>query len=239
MKNVVVIAPHPDDETLGCGGTIAKKVLNGDKVFVVFMTDGRYALTDIGVKSCPDPIRLKEIRIEEALRAARVLGLQEKNIFFLEVEDTLLQRYKRYAKGMLLKILKENPPSEIYYPQKLEYNEDHRAANIIVKEVLNQLDTHPIAGYQYAIAWNFPFSTMLRILGENAFYLSMSMLFNCNLIRSDISKFLLIKRAAIEQYASQLNLLSSDQKRPVLEQSFVRIFLKNEEKFFVYFRGSK
>lgn len=32
-KNVVIVTPHPDDETLGCGGTILKHVEHGDKIF--------------------------------------------------------------------------------------------------------------------------------------------------------------------------------------------------------------
>ena len=39
-KRVLVCVAHPDDETIGCGGTIAKHLKNGDKVFCVSMTDG-------------------------------------------------------------------------------------------------------------------------------------------------------------------------------------------------------
>ena len=40
MRNVLVVAAHSDDEVLGCGGTIAKHIANGDKVTVMYMTDG-------------------------------------------------------------------------------------------------------------------------------------------------------------------------------------------------------
>ncbi|WP_058369821.1 PIG-L deacetylase family protein [Psychrobacter sp. ENNN9_III] len=39
MKNVLVVAPHADDEVLGCGGTIAKHVRHGDNVYVAIMTN--------------------------------------------------------------------------------------------------------------------------------------------------------------------------------------------------------
>ena len=38
MSNVLVIAPHPDDETLGCGGTLLKHLDNGDKLYWLIMT---------------------------------------------------------------------------------------------------------------------------------------------------------------------------------------------------------
>ena len=38
--NVLVIAPHPDDEVLGCGGTIAKHAKEGDKIYLCVVTKG-------------------------------------------------------------------------------------------------------------------------------------------------------------------------------------------------------
>ena len=40
MNNILVVVAHPDDEALGCGATIAKHTKSGDKVQVVFITDG-------------------------------------------------------------------------------------------------------------------------------------------------------------------------------------------------------
>ena len=39
-KNILVVAAHPDDEVLGCGGTLIKYKNNGYKINIVFFTDG-------------------------------------------------------------------------------------------------------------------------------------------------------------------------------------------------------
>ena len=46
-KRIVVFAPHPDDETLGTGGTIVRKLNEGYEVVIVVLTDGRYAFSTV------------------------------------------------------------------------------------------------------------------------------------------------------------------------------------------------
>ena len=40
MKKIFIVAAHPDDEILGCGATILKHIDNGDKVYVLFVSEG-------------------------------------------------------------------------------------------------------------------------------------------------------------------------------------------------------
>ena len=74
MNNIVlIVAAHPDDEVLGCGGTIAKHINKGDKVHVVFMTNG------VGSRNTSS----KEIqeRQQAAKNAANILGVSSTQQF--------------------------------------------------------------------------------------------------------------------------------------------------------------
>ena len=64
--NVLVVAPHPDDETIGCGGTLCLHQQRGDRVVVVFLTSG-----ELGLKHLP-PQEAWTIREKEANAAARI-----------------------------------------------------------------------------------------------------------------------------------------------------------------------
>lgn len=231
-KKIIVFAPHPDDEVLGCGGTIVKKLKDGYDVFIIFMTDGRYALKDIGVDKNPSPSKIKVIRRKEAIRAAEILGIPRINLFFLDIEDKSLGKHKKYSLEKITKMIKEIRPTEIFFPQELEYNPDHRATNRIIKEALKKLDFH-IAEYRYSIAWRFPFYLLLYGLNEDRFYRLMCRFLRRNLLYIDISEFLSIKRRAIKQYASQLKIYSSSQKSSAIRPRTLRISLRNMEAFFI------
>jgi LmbE family N-acetylglucosaminyl deacetylase len=86
-KRALILAPHPDDESLGCGGLIAGSCAAGRLPSVVFLTNG--AGSHPGSISHP-PAYLQNIRASEAHSAAKALGLDEKNLFFLRYQDGLL-----------------------------------------------------------------------------------------------------------------------------------------------------
>src|SRR5260370_13112736 len=67
--NVVVIAPHPDDEAIGCGGSICLQAERGNRVVVVFLTSG-----ELGLKK-RSHAEVWKIREQEAESAAAVLGV--------------------------------------------------------------------------------------------------------------------------------------------------------------------
>lgn len=226
----VIFAPHPDDETLGCGGTIAQKIVQGYSVSVVFLTDGRNALKEIGISE-PSPSELKEIRRDEAIRAAKVLGVNQEDLFFLDIEDGLLAKYEAKVAEKISVIL-EDFPGEVYLPQEKEYHVDHREANRLVRKVVRNLGFCPFE-YHYAIAWRYPLNLLVRFRPKPVRSSIMARLLHCNVVHTDISTSLPLKKAAIEAYKSQTGLVSNQQRTPLLKKAFLEEFLGNEEEFFV------
>lgn len=229
--SAVIFAPHPDDEILGCGGTIAKKLSEGYDISVVFMTDGRNSLMEIGVNSHPSPLELREIRKIEAKRAAKVLGIRDEKLFFLDIEDGTLRRNEGLAEQKILKAL-DSFPNEVYLPQEKEFHVDHRVTNHLVRSAIKKLDFHPLE-FHYAIAWLYPLNLLVRVRPNSLQDLMMSKLLKKDVVAVDITDFLSLKKAALEEYQSQLKILTDGQRRAALKSSFLKRFLQNKEKFFV------
>lgn len=224
MGKIVVFSPHPDDETLGCGGTIIKKVSEDFEVTIVVMTDGRYAFSKIfGIDSNPTPEELKQIRREEFARATKILGVPEENSLFLDFVDGTLKDHITEAEEKIVEILRKRAPTEVYFPYENDYNIDHQVTNKIVRNCIKKTGFSTLE-YQYSITQKYS-----RVGPIVARWFARA--FKHNLIQVDISKFLPWKRAAVNEFKSQLTIISKRQKRPVIPS--VKRFLRNKEIFFV------
>ncbi|MBW4093464.1 MAG: PIG-L family deacetylase [Proteobacteria bacterium] len=82
---LLVLAPHPDDESLGCGGTIAAATAHGIAVHLAVLTDGTGSHRG---SRCYPPARLKALRAAETRAAAAALGLAPAQVTFLEAIDS-------------------------------------------------------------------------------------------------------------------------------------------------------
>ena len=118
--NVLVVAPHPDDESLGCGGTLCKHAARGDRVLVVFVTSGELGLKHLSRE------KAWAIREREARRAGGVLGVAA--VEFLRLPDWSVADHVARAARMLRPILDREKPSRVYVPHAREWHPDHRAA---------------------------------------------------------------------------------------------------------------
>jgi LmbE family N-acetylglucosaminyl deacetylase len=129
----MVVAPHPDDEAIGCGGYIYKNVQAGNKVVVVFLTDGGLGIPGV------DRIETVKTRYEEMLQCKEVLGYQE--IWFAEPDGSLAYSDRLVARLKLQFDLYR--PDTVLVTHDKESHQDHRVAAEIVKGVLKLLDYKP------------------------------------------------------------------------------------------------
>jgi LmbE family N-acetylglucosaminyl deacetylase len=119
-ERVIVFAPHPDDETLGCGGTLKMLSALGKTVKVVFLTKGEKARPDIA-----DRESYAKTREREAIKAMRILGVPAYE--FLRFPDRELFQHREKVDRACRKIVGDFGPDAVYGPSPVEINPDHRA----------------------------------------------------------------------------------------------------------------
>jgi LmbE family N-acetylglucosaminyl deacetylase len=129
--NVLVVAPHPDDESIGCGGTLRLHVERGDRVDVVFLTSGELGLEEL------EPDAARKVREDEAERAAALLGLTR--LEFLRHPDWFVGDTLDAACAGVSQLVEELAPERVLCPHALEAHPDHAAAARVVDRVWERL----------------------------------------------------------------------------------------------------
>ncbi len=114
--NILIIAPHPDDEVLGCGGTIKKYARKGHNVYVCIVTNGHV----------PEwPKAAIDNKLKEVKKAHKILEV--KKTFFLDFPtvklDSVLQKDLNVA---ILKIISKIKPKIVFIPHFGDLHKDHR-----------------------------------------------------------------------------------------------------------------
>jgi LmbE family N-acetylglucosaminyl deacetylase len=147
MKKILVICAHPDDETLGLGGTIVKHSQNGDQVFVVIFADGESARNNSKKNIV--------MRKNQAKKVASILGI--KKIKFLDYRDQILDTISSLVLAKKLeKIIKEWNPDTIYTHFWGDVNQDHKK---IFDITLIAARPTPNSNIQRLICYETPSST--------------------------------------------------------------------------------
>ncbi len=118
MKKILVIAPHADDEVLGCGATMAKVYANGDEVYVLICTNA-----SVGAPELFSAELIKQIRTE-AVNAHRLIGVKE--TIFLEFPAPALDQFPRYKmSNEISAIIKKIGADTVYIPHRGDCHKDH------------------------------------------------------------------------------------------------------------------
>lgn len=131
-RRVLVIAPHFDDDVLGCGGLIAQLTRAGSEVTAFFLTDGSG-----GDEEIADRKSYAERRHTEAVRGLEILGVSD--IEFLDLPDGALASHIDEATEGIRRILTARSPDLLLAVSPLEISADHRAAFAALHSALSPL----------------------------------------------------------------------------------------------------
>jgi LmbE family N-acetylglucosaminyl deacetylase len=144
IGNVLVVAPHPDDESLGCGGTIALLRQRGYSVHVLFVSDG--TMSHPNSPTYP-PDRLRTVRESEALEALQLLQVPAEQAVFMRQKDTQVATPESpdfdEAVGFIYTLLTNLRPQTVLVPWRRDPHRDHRASWQLVNAALAKLTDKP------------------------------------------------------------------------------------------------
>lgn len=218
----LVVAPHPDDETLGCGATIARVRHASGAVRVLIVADGRASHQSALIS----PEELVEIRAHEALAACSRLGVGAEHVGLLKFPDGHLAAHTAEIEARLLQELAAFAPEQLLYPSGLDGHADHQALAAAVENILAAGQAPPRA-YAYPVwFWNFSIwraqaSPLRRFLSLRVVKVS---------TRGQLDQ----KRAALSAHRSQFENLTGEKGWQVLDSTFTRHFFGPYELFFEY-----
>ncbi|MEX2715557.1 MAG: PIG-L deacetylase family protein [Candidatus Sigynarchaeum springense] len=138
--NVIVFSPHQDDEAFACGGVIARHVQEGDDVTIVFMTDGRLGFND-AIKGKYTEDELAALRHDEALAAAKVMGVLASRVEFLGYRDQDLGNPAHHVEAVarIRSLLAKSMPAIVYLAITNYGHVDHLATYFLVFEALEAM----------------------------------------------------------------------------------------------------
>jgi len=195
--NTLCIAPHPDDESLGCGGTLALLKKAGMKVAVAWVSDG--GLSHPNSAKYPRP-KLARLREQEALSAIGKLGLDAGCGCFQRLPDGALPFSNEVgfteAVNSVRSIIEQFEPQTLLLPWRRDPHRDHRASWAIWTQATQDLKLQRLEylvwAFERAAAHEWPSSEEAKAF------------------RVDISSVLTAKIAAIAAHESQTTHLIDD-----------------------------
>ena len=180
---ILVIAPHPDDEVLGAGGTIAKHAARGDEVYVAVVTKGRPPI--FSAES------VEKVRAE-CEEADSLLGV--KKTIFMDFPAAMIETVLRYElNDAFIKLVQDIAPQEVYIPHRGDMQLDHKmvvdAAMVALRPKYKHVPQRILAYETLSeTGWDIPNST-------NEFIPN---------VYNDISEFLDKKLEAMSIFSTQL-----------------------------------
>lgn len=179
-KRVVVFAPHPDDEVLGCGGALADLLDQGARLDVVLVTDGAAGAQDEAGRQ-----RVASERVEESRRALLALG--GGTVHQGRIPDRAAGAGLAEVEALLARWLVEAAPDLVFVPSPVETHPDHRAVAVALFRIAARTLPDGAAG---------------ALAQATVAFFELSQPFRPNFL-VDVTPFLARKRSAMDAFESQ------------------------------------
>lgn len=202
---LLVVAPHPDDELLGCGGTILAQLAAGGRAVVCIASDGSSSAHPPGLNAA----EMAALRVGEAHRAADVLGVDD--LRFLGFADGRLETQTAELTAALTAVVDEVRPDVVLGASQLDPHDDHRAVSRALRAAAPDVRLLEYPVWFWARAPQRP--------GRGS---AAGVLFRLPVVRSDVGRWRRRKKEAFAAYAS----------RHHLDARFLRSFFGRWEFFF-------
>ena len=228
-RSCLVLAPHPDDETFGCGATICRKLAGGSEVRIVVATDGRRSSDQMDAEA------LVRLRADEARAAAGVLGVAADDFQLLGHHDGTLDRGTERVVDDVIAFLAGWEPDQVFVTSALDGHPDHVALNDVARRLRARLA--PSCEFLEYPTWYWyggPIRTSARTAGRRTIRGLEQVIRSARrhrpvLVATD--PYLGQKRRAIAHYRSQTTDLSGHGDWDWLPSDFVDVFLGRYEVF--------
>lgn len=220
FSTTLIVAPHADDESLGCGGVISLLRKYGQTVYILLLSDG--TLSHPNSKKYPAE-KLRELRENELMEAAGLLGVPSEYLIFCRYKDRSVpdQTSENFEDALrnITKMLEVIKPQSIFVPWRRDPHPDHRAAF----QLINAANT------QYAKVYEYP--VWLQELGEDS---DSPLSDEVMPFRINIESVLHQKLHAIDAHKSQISdLISDDPEGFKLSKEMLTQFKLTYEIFFI------
>lgn len=137
-NRILVLAPHPDDETLGCGGTIALYADMGKEVWAAIISKGE--AVNVKVENIVD------LRREETYRAAEILQIRQ--VVFLDFPDTALNIHYNEVKQSIRDLIQTFQPDIVFAPSPMDLHDDHVVVSRITLSLQKEIGSFQVAFYE-------------------------------------------------------------------------------------------
>lgn len=130
-ERILILAPHVDDELIGCGGAMMNYVHREKSVSIAFLTEGAKRSAAMGIQN------MSEVREKEAREAASLIGIHKENLYFLHGEDGNLRHSP--VENKLKDVIQKVQPDTVFLPVVMDTHIDHRAVSWHLYKVLKDL----------------------------------------------------------------------------------------------------